>query len=133
MSTSRHCARRSSRRTGHAGFRSPARHWPVDARYPWATVAGCSLYCERCGQEGRAPSPKDGGDNAALEAWLDQHRHADAQRGRPRVLSPAQARAILGPKGKGLSDEELARILADLYELAGLVIDSVQSPQKREH
>jgi hypothetical protein len=40
------------------------------------------------------------------------------------VLSPAEARRILGPKGATLTDQELARLLADLYALAGIVIDS---------
>jgi hypothetical protein len=40
------------------------------------------------------------------------------------MLSPADARRILGPKGATLSDQELASLLADLYALAGIVIDS---------
>jgi hypothetical protein len=50
------------------------------------------------------------------------------------MLSPADARRILGPKGAILSDEELARILADLYALAGIVIQSsIRATRKREH
>ena len=49
------------------------------------------------------------------------------------MLSPAQARELLGPKGEGLSDDELLRILAELYALAGIVIDSAKATRKREH
>jgi hypothetical protein len=50
------------------------------------------------------------------------------------MLSPAQARQILGVKGEGLSDEDLVRLLADLYALAGVVIDTVQkAKRKRGH
>jgi hypothetical protein len=48
------------------------------------------------------------------------------------MLSPAQARELLGRKGEGLSDAELLRLLAELYALAGIVIDSVQSKRRRE-
>jgi hypothetical protein len=50
------------------------------------------------------------------------------------VLSPAQARELLGPKGEGLSDEELVRLLAELYELAGVVVDTARrTHRKRGH
>lgn len=49
------------------------------------------------------------------------------------MVSPAQARAILGPKGEGLSDEELVRLLAALYELAGIVVDTFPRKREREH
>ena len=55
-------------------FRTPAGHWPIDVRYPWATVAGCSLHCARCGQEGQAPLPRAQGYGAAVEAWATLHR-----------------------------------------------------------
>lgn len=54
--------------------RAPAGHWPIDARRPWATVAGCSLACAACGAEGRAPLPRDAGYSAAVEAWAAEHR-----------------------------------------------------------
>lgn len=48
------------------------------------------------------------------------------------MLSPAQARRLLGRKGEGLSDEELVCLLAELYALAGLVLDTVhQALRKR--
>lgn len=49
------------------------------------------------------------------------------------MISPAQARELLGPKGKALSDEELARLLEALYELAGIVVDTLPSRREREH
>ena len=50
------------------------------------------------------------------------------------MLSPAQARELLGPKGEGLSEEELVRLLAELYALAGIVVDTaVRAQRKRGH
>jgi hypothetical protein len=48
------------------------------------------------------------------------------------MLSPADARRILGPRGAILSDEELARLLADLYALAGIVIDTTLRAQRKQ-
>ena len=53
---------------------SPAGYWPIDVRFPWATVAGSSLHCSRCGQESRAPLPKAEGYSAAVERFLQEHR-----------------------------------------------------------
>jgi hypothetical protein len=47
------------------------------------------------------------------------------------MLSVADARRILGPRGKTLSDEGLDRLLADLYALAGIVIDSTLRVQRK--
>lgn len=60
----------------HLAGRSLAGHWPIDARYPWASVAGCSLHCSACGATGAAPLPRAGEAvyNAALAAWLQRHR-----------------------------------------------------------
>ncbi len=57
---------------------SPAGHWPIDARYPHVTVAGCSLHCGRCGTEGRAPSPRDPGYDEAVLLFLAEHKHPEA-------------------------------------------------------
>jgi hypothetical protein len=54
--------------------RSPAGYYPIDVRYPSVTVAGSCLHCARCGHEGRAPSPRDEGYNAAVHAFLVEHR-----------------------------------------------------------
>jgi hypothetical protein len=48
------------------------------------------------------------------------------------MLSPAQARELLGPKGEGLSDEELVRLLAELYELAAVVVDTARRAQRKQ-
>jgi hypothetical protein len=63
--------------------RAPAGHWPIDARWPWITVAGSSLACAGCQQEGRAPLPQALGYNEAVEGFLAQHRAcADRQEAR---------------------------------------------------
>lgn len=50
------------------------------------------------------------------------------------MLSPAQARQILGPKGEGLSDEELVRLLNELAALAAVVIDTAcRANRKRDN
>jgi len=50
------------------------------------------------------------------------------------LLTPAEARRILGPEGATLSDDELARILAEMYALAGIVIESsIRTKRKQEH
>ena len=49
------------------------------------------------------------------------------------MLSPADARRILGHRGATLSDEELERLLSDLYALASIVIDSASRKPEREH
>ena len=54
--------------------RTPAGHWPIDARYPWATIAGSSLHCADCGAEGKAPLPREAGYSQAVESFLLQHR-----------------------------------------------------------
>src|SRR5262249_14443629 len=57
-----------------------------------------------------------------------------AERERPVVLTPADARRLLGPKGTKLSDEELVRLLAEMYALAGIVIDSrIKAKRRQEH
>ena len=58
-----------------------AGHYAINERWPWATVAGCSLHCTRCGAEGRAPLPRDGQAtyNAAVEGFLAEHRHEGVQ------------------------------------------------------
>jgi len=48
------------------------------------------------------------------------------------MLTPADARRILGAGGAILSDEEVARLLAELYALAGIVIDSTLREQRKQ-
>jgi len=55
-------------------LRPPAGHWPIDARFPWATVAGSSLHCAGCGATGQAPLPKQPGYSAAVETFLQEHK-----------------------------------------------------------
>lgn len=54
--------------------RSPAGFWPIDVRHPHVTVAGSSLHCAGCGEEGRAPLPRAGGYTAIVESFLAAHR-----------------------------------------------------------
>jgi hypothetical protein len=49
------------------------------------------------------------------------------------MVSPADARRILGPKGATLSDDALERLLADLYALAGIVIDNAREKRTQRH
>ncbi len=72
MSDHRARARRAVER--FVARRTPAGFWPINQLWPWATVAGCVLHCSRCGQEGRAPSPRDPGYDAAVEGFLGQHK-----------------------------------------------------------
>ncbi len=58
----------------YARQHSPAGFWPINELYPWATVAGSCLHCARCATEGRAPSPRDRGYDAAVEAFLEAHK-----------------------------------------------------------
>ena len=73
--------------------RTPAGHWPINELYPWATVAGCSLHCARCGQEAQAPLPEgSAGYSEAVEAFLRAHRRCtEASMTRPEALAPSPA------------------------------------------
>jgi hypothetical protein len=58
-----------------AGHRTPAGHWPLDARYPHVVVAGCSLACTACGARASAPLPRDvAAYNAAAARFLEAHK-----------------------------------------------------------
>lgn len=46
------------------------------------------------------------------------------------MITPAEARRILGPSAEGLKDEELLRLLATLYEFAGIVVKGFHQKQK---
>ena len=60
-------------------YRTLPGHYPVDLRYPWATVAGCSLFCGLCGQESRTGVlPRELGYSEAVESWAAQHKHPEA-------------------------------------------------------
>ena len=59
--------------------RPPAGHWPIDARWPHATVAGSSLHCAGCGTTGQAPLPKEPGYSAAVEFFLQEHKRHEPE------------------------------------------------------
>ena len=39
------------------------------------------------------------------------------------MITPGEARRILGPSAEGLKDEELLRLLDNLYDFAGIVVE----------
>jgi hypothetical protein len=65
---------RADNLSGARGHSVPPGFWPIDARYPHVTVAGCSLHCARCGEEGRAPLPRAAGYGAVVTAFLAEHK-----------------------------------------------------------
>jgi hypothetical protein len=95
--------------------RSPPGHWPIDARYPHVTVAGCSLHCAGCGTEGRAPLPRAPGYAAAVQAFLEAHK--SLPEGREVLL--ALFRAEEQPPRKALGADDLLCGARRLHEILG--------------
>lgn len=63
-------------RDGGTGNRlSLAGHFPINALFPWVTMAGSALHCARCRAEGRAPLPRDvAAYNRVVEGFVAEHK-----------------------------------------------------------